>query len=145
MCIIMRVICLRMMFFSFSALLSPFCHKISPLSRFKKKILSLAKTTIFSSTIYTQISHNTKFSPLFLSFDEDRLHNTEENRSSLLLSHYTTVYTYKHITRYEFAKRAITTAFGSVRTEPATSSWDFNHKGSFSKSFFKEREKERRE
>lgn len=91
----MRVICLTM-FFSFSenSFVSSFTKSVLFLAL--KKKLSLSQKPQFFHQQFTHKSHNTKFSPLFLSFDEDRLHNTEENRSSLLLSHYTR-YTHTNI------------------------------------------------
>ena len=123
----MRVICLTRCFSLFLLFCLPFVHQSQSFLAFEKK-LSLSPT-----------KH--KFS-LFLSL-EDRLHHTERETFviSCLIKHDVI-----HIHYYEFhAKRAINTSVGSVRTEPATSSRDFNHKGSFSKSFFKERERERDE
>ena len=106
------------------------------------------------------LSHKIIISPLFFSlkkknkntqntqnFEKDDTTHTQreererENRSRhLSSSHARDVIHIIHY--YEFhAKRAINTSVGSVRTEPATSSRDFNHKGSFLK---RERKRETR-
>ena len=111
-------------------------------SLLKKKYLFRHKTQNFSSfSLFREGRQITE--------KDDRLprRTTDYHRERIVrhlsLSHKTR---FIHIHYYEFhAKRAITTSVGSVRTEPATSSRDFNHKGSFSKSFFKERERERDE
>ena len=133
---------------SFSLLfLSFFFAKISPsFLAFEKLSLYLIKFALLTNIPNRHTEHTQIFS--FSLFREGRLtdYNTHRGRiiRHLSLSH--TLHDVIHVHYYEFhAKRAITTSVGSVRTEPATSSRDFNHKGSFSKSFFKERERERDE